>query len=143
MRCTPVRYILWWGGSHPYRGVLVWSEQLNRWHSPRDKQSSISLPVLFLGAVPAPLLLLSTSPDPFTIYIHAYKINTPQMHAHEMHAHETHAHKTHVHERGVRRITVPTRVSVRARREALTLRSSIPHLRSLGSPARAAGDRKR
>jgi hypothetical protein len=33
--------ILWWGGSHPCRGVLVWSEQLNRWHSPIDKQSSI------------------------------------------------------------------------------------------------------
>jgi hypothetical protein len=32
---------MWWGGSHPYQGVLVWSEQLNRWHGPRDKQSSI------------------------------------------------------------------------------------------------------
>jgi hypothetical protein len=36
-----VPILLWWGGSYPYRGVLVWSEQLNRWHSPRDKQSSI------------------------------------------------------------------------------------------------------
>src|ERR1700735_2769267 len=33
--------VVWWGGSHPYRGMLVWSDHLNRWHSPRDRQSSI------------------------------------------------------------------------------------------------------
>jgi hypothetical protein len=50
----------------------VWSEHLNRWHSPRDKQIKYSLPVMFLGAVPAPLLLLlllSTSPDHFTVCV--------------------------------------------------------------------------
>src|SRR3954468_16260423 len=36
-----LQLILWWGGSDPYHGVLVWSEHSNSWHSPRDRQSSI------------------------------------------------------------------------------------------------------
>jgi hypothetical protein len=49
------RMLLWWGGSHPCRGVLVWSEQLNRWHSPREKQSSILSQSCSSGRFPTPL----------------------------------------------------------------------------------------
>ena len=33
--------LVWWGGSDPYHGVLVWSDHSNSWHSPRDRQSGI------------------------------------------------------------------------------------------------------
>jgi hypothetical protein len=54
---------VWWGGSHPYHGVLVWSDHSNRWHSPRDRQSSILSQsfssgtfTFFVGVVPNPPL---------------------------------------------------------------------------------------
>src|SRR2546423_430077 len=57
--------VLWWGGSDPYHGVLVWSEHSNSWHSPRDRQSSI-LSQSFLSCC-CPRTSPFGSPYPFTI----------------------------------------------------------------------------
>jgi hypothetical protein len=54
------RTIVWWGGCHHYHGVLVWSDHLNRWHSPRDRQSSI-LSQSFSSGTFTLLLVLSTN----------------------------------------------------------------------------------
>jgi hypothetical protein len=36
------RTILWWGGPHPYHGVLVWSDHIYRWHSPETDNQAFS-----------------------------------------------------------------------------------------------------
>src|ERR1700730_4096557 len=36
------RYIVWWGGPHPYHGVLVWSDHIYRWHSPETDNQAFS-----------------------------------------------------------------------------------------------------
>src|SRR2546423_11339612 len=59
------RILLWWGGSDPYHGVLVWSEHSNSWHSPRDRQSSI-LSQSFLSCC-CPRTSPFGSPYPFTV----------------------------------------------------------------------------
>jgi hypothetical protein len=59
-------HVLWWDGSHPYHGVLVWSDHLNRWHSPRDRQSSILSQSFPSGRVLTPCCCPRTSP--FTVY---------------------------------------------------------------------------
>ena len=59
--------VVWWGGSHPYHGVLVWSDHLNRWHSPRDRQSSI-LSQSFALCLPQLALRLTLIPSHYLIF---------------------------------------------------------------------------
>jgi hypothetical protein len=34
--------LVWWGGPHPYHGVLVWSDHIYRWHSPETDNQAFS-----------------------------------------------------------------------------------------------------
>ena len=66
--------ILWWGGSHPYQGVLVWSEHLNRWHSPRDRQSSILSQSCSSGRFPPLCCCCPRAPTPLQyLSLHVYE----------------------------------------------------------------------
>jgi hypothetical protein len=57
--------VVGWGGSHPYYGVLAWSDHLNRWHSPRDRQSSILSQSCSQG--PSPFCWCCPRTSPFTV----------------------------------------------------------------------------
>jgi hypothetical protein len=64
---------MWWGGSYPYRDVLVWSDHLNRWHSPRDGQSSI-LSQSFSSGTFALFVGVVHGPSPFTLCFRSWAI---------------------------------------------------------------------